>query len=82
MTNGQCATWTVLTDADFVDFPNGNLHQKRYSELVDHGTMDTAYRPADSSAIDLDGNERISGKSIDLGCWEVLTGIGSVYILR
>ncbi|MBR2939714.1 MAG: right-handed parallel beta-helix repeat-containing protein [Kiritimatiellae bacterium] len=82
VTNSQCATWTVLTDEDFVDFPNGNLHQKRYSELIDHGTTDTTYRPADSVTLDLDGHERVSGRSIDLGCWEILSGIGSVYILR
>ncbi len=82
VTNESCATWTVLTNEDFVDFSNGNLHQKRYSELIDHGTTDTTYRPADSVTLDLDGHERVAGKSIDLGCWEVLTGIGSVYILR
>ena len=82
VTNASCATWTVLSDADFVSVANGNWHQRRYSNLIDRGTVDTTYRPADSSAIDLDGNVRVSGKSIDLGCWEVLTGIGSVYILR
>ena len=82
VTNASCATWTVLSDADFVSVANGNWHQRRYSNLIDSGTVDTAYRPADSVTLDLDGHERVAGRSIDLGCWEILSGIGSVYILR
>jgi len=82
VTNESCATWTVLTDADFVSDASGNWRQRRTSKIVDRGTLDTTYRPADSSTTDLDGNPRKLNNSIDLGCWEVLTGIGSVYYIR
>ena len=82
VTNESCATWTVLTDADFVNVSAGNMRQKRDSRLIGRGTTDENYRPSDCSPLDLDGNERVINRRIDLGCWEVLTGIGSVYILR
>jgi hypothetical protein len=82
VTNESCATWTVLTDKDFVDYAGGNLHQKRDSQLVDHGTTDTTYRPADCSTLDLDGNPRLLNKSVDLGCWEIMSGLGLQIIVR
>lgn len=82
VTNESCATWTVLEDKDFVSARNGNWHQKGTSKLIDCGTLDTTYRPADSSATDLDGNPRVLNKGIDIGCYEASTGIGSVYYIR
>jgi hypothetical protein len=82
VTNASCATWTVLTNRDFVSARNGNWHQKVTSKLIDCGTTNTTYRPADSSAIDLDGNPRVLNKAIDLGCWEVLSGASTRIILR
>jgi hypothetical protein len=64
------------------DYSKFNWHQKRDSKLVDRGTLDTTYRPADSVTRDLDGNERVINKHIDLGCWEILTSRGFIYILR
>ena len=58
------------------------MHQKRHSQLIDHGTKDTAYRPADSVTLDIDGNPRVLNKSIDLGCWEVQAGLGFQIIVR
>ena len=101
-TNTSCATWTVLTDADFVnyssctgrtwaavttylsseDYAKFDWHQKRHSQLIDHGTKDTTYRPADSSEIDLDGNPRVLNKSVDLGCWEILSSLGLQILVR
>jgi len=101
-TNTSCATWTVLTDADFVKYESftGNTyatlkaymqseeyatfdwHQKRDSQLIGRGTLDTAYRPADSVTLDLDGNERVLNRTIDLGCWEVQAGLGLQIIVR
>ena len=63
--------WKVLTNEDFADFAGGDLRPKSGSQLVDHGTSDTQYRPADCTTLDLDGNDRISGKEIDIGCWEL-----------
>ena len=101
-TNASCATWTMLTDSDFVkyssftgtaeadlktyfnseEYATFDWHQKRRSQLIDKGTKDTAYRPADSVTLDLDGNPRVLNKSIDLGCWEVQSGLGFQIILR
>lgn len=81
-TNASCATWTVLTDGDFVDAAAGNLHQKKGSAIIDAGTTDIAYRPAGSVALDLDGNERVLNRTIDLGCWEVQSGLGLKIIVR
>jgi hypothetical protein len=44
--------------------------------------LDTTYRPADSSATDLDGNPRVLNKGIDLGCWEMQAGLGFQIIVR
>ena len=59
-----------------------NWHQKRDSQLIGRGTLDTAYRPADSVTRDLDGNERVLNRTIDLGCWEKMLSVGFFYILR
>ena len=101
-TNTSCATWTVLTDGDFVkykpftgttwnelkaystseEYATFNWHQKKGSAMIDAGTLDTAYRPADSVTRDLDGNERVLNRTIDLGCWEVQSGLGFHIIVR
>ena len=101
-TNESCATWTMLTDADFVkyssftgsteaqlktyfgseEYSTFNWHQTRHSQLIDRGTTNTDYRPADSSAVDLDGNLRVDDKTIDLGCWEVYSNQGFFIRLR
>ena len=101
-TNESCATWTMLTDADFVkyssftgsteaqlktyfdseEYSTFDWHQARNSQLINSGTKSTDYRPAGSSAIDLDGNPRLQSKSIDLGCWEVPSGLGFRLFVR
>ncbi len=101
-TNTSCATWTVLTDGDFVkyktftgktwneynaystseEYATFDWHQKRRSQLIGRGTLDAAYRPADSVTLDLDGNERVLNRTIDLGCWEILSNIGFRIIVR
>lgn len=100
--NASCATWTVLTDADFVkyesftgttydqlnaymtgaDYATFNWHQKKGSAMIDAGTKNSADLPAICSALDLDGNVRLAGKSRDLGCWEVQSGLGLQIIVR
>ncbi len=64
------------------EYSKFNWHQTRNSQLINSGTKSTDYRPAGSSAIDLDGNPRLQSKSIDLGCWEVPSGLGFQIILR
>jgi hypothetical protein len=82
VTNESCAKWTVLTDADFVDYAGGDLRQKRNSQLVNRGTLDPAYFPEGVSPYDLSGNIRVEQRAIDLGCWEVLSSVGSLIIVR
>jgi hypothetical protein len=101
-TNTSCATWTVLTDGDFVkyktftgttwneynaystseEYATFNWHQMRRSQLIGRGTLDTAYRPADSVTLDLDGNPRVLNRTIDLGCWEMDSNLGFRIIVR
>ena len=82
VTNESCATWTVLKDEDFVDYAGGDLRQKRNSQLVNRGTLDPAYFPEGVSPYDLSGNIRVEQRAIDLGCWEVLSSVGSLIIVR
>ncbi|MBQ3806385.1 MAG: PKD domain-containing protein [Kiritimatiellae bacterium] len=58
---------TVVTDADFSDYANGNYRPASGSALIDAGTADP--RGAAASTTDLDGNLRTSG-TIDIGCYE------------
>ena len=52
------------------EYENFDWRLRLTSSAIDAGTTDTAYRPADCATLDLDGNARVSGSSIDLGCWE------------
>ena len=101
-TNESCATWTVLTDQDFVNYRSftGNVeadlktyfsseeyaafdwHQRPDTPIVDHGTVDPAYRPEDCATLDLDGNKRVINRRIDLGCWEMPNPKGLIIFIR
>ena len=78
---GANSTVKDLTDAAFRDAANGNYRPKRDGALYNAGDNDR-YASSATSALDLDGNPRIQGRIIDIGCWEAATGIGSVYYLR
>ena len=72
----------MLADGDFVDYAGGNLRQNRTSQIINRGTLDPACRPADGATLDLDGNPRLIGRWIDLGCWEVSPSVATVIIVR
>ena len=78
---GANSTVKDLTDAAFKDAANGNYRPKRDGALFNAGDNER-YASSATSALDLDGNPRIQGKIIDIGCYEASTGIGSVYYLR
>ena len=78
---GANSTVKDLTDAAFKNYASGDYRPKREGALVNSGTNDL-YSSYATSATDLDGNERISGKSIDIGCWEVSAGLGLRIIVR
>ena len=58
---------TLVTDADFSDYSNGDYRPASGSALIDAGVADP--RGASASTTDLDGNLRTSG-TIDIGCYE------------
>ena len=66
--NPSCATWKVLTDDDFAEYAAGNLRPRAGSQLIDNGSK--SRRPADGATLDLDGENRVSGESVDIGAWE------------
>jgi len=72
VTNDSCATWHMMTADDFAGYEAKDFHLANTSALLDKGTTDTAaFYPSVAVTQDLDGNARVSGKGIDLGCYEV-----------
>lgn len=67
--NAEGDTWQVISSNDFVG--NGDYHLQQTSTLVDGGTQDSGWYPEGLSTFDLDGLARVSGKAIDVGCYEV-----------
>lgn len=66
VTNATCDTWAVVVEDDFTS----DYHLKT-ALLVDAGTREEGWYPEGASTLDLDGLARISGKEIDVGCYEV-----------
>jgi len=60
-------TSNLATDPQFVDPAHGNFHLQSGSPCIDHGY--TYYLPGNYFA-DLDGNCRLAGSSVDIGCYE------------
>lgn len=67
--NESDAGWQTITADDFTDYAHGDYMPKT-AKLIDKGTTDPAHYPSEASTTDLAGNPRISGKSIDIGCYE------------
>ena len=71
---------TTLTDADFKNYAGGNYLPKTGGALVNAGTNEL-YASYAISATDLAGNPRIIKKIIDIGCYEIASGVGlSVFV--
>ena len=71
VTNTSCDTWQVMTERDFAGYQQQDFHLLQGSALMDAGTQDSDWYPPEASEYDLDGLDRVSGKAIDLGCYEV-----------
>ena len=67
--NESDAGWQTITADDFTDYAHGD-YMPQTAKLIDKGTTDPAHYPSGASTTDLAGNPRISGKSIDIGCYE------------
>ena len=78
---GANSTVLNLTDAAFKDAANGNYRPKRGGALINAGD-NTLYSSYATSELDLDGNERVLNRTIDLGCWEVGSNLGFCIIVR
>lgn len=75
----HCASFTgnadgteckVVSEADFVRYSSGDYHLLKTSELVDGGVERSDYTSLECSDTDFDGLNRVSGKAIDIGCYE------------
>jgi len=78
---GANSTVTNLTDAAFKSVANGDYRPKSDSALFNGGD-NGRYSSYATSSTDLDGNPRIKGKIIDIGCFEVDSGRGFTLIVR
>ena len=78
---GANSTVKDLTDAAFKNYASGDYRPKREGALFNAGD-NALYSSYATSTTDLDGNERISGKIIDIGCWEASAGLGLLIIVR
>ena len=72
---------TTLTDADFKNYAGGNYLPKTGGALVNAGTNEL-YASYAISATDLAGNPRIIKKIIDIGCYEIASGVGLSIFVR
>ena len=85
VTNEDCATWQVMSEADFAGYSAQDFHLAASSSLVDSGTTASDEYPIEIPEFDLDGSGRVSGEAIDLGCYEIdqsvltVSGNTSVY---
>lgn len=75
----HCASFTdnadgtdckVIFESDFVRYSSGDYHLLKTSELVDGGVERSDYTSLECSDKDFDGLNRVSGKAIDIGCYE------------
>ena len=74
---------TVIGPSDFVDFTNGNYRVASGGALVNHGSPKDAYSQSGAiSATDLDGNPRVHGRRLDLGCYELPAASGFILLVE
>ncbi len=79
--SGTASTVLNLTDAAFKNFAGGDYRPKRGGALFNAGD-NTLYSSYATSELDLGGGKRIQDKIIDIGCWEVQSGLGLQIIVR
>ena len=81
--SGTSSTVTNLTDADFKDYANGDYTPAKDGALVNAGTKWDEYLSfGATSETDLAGAARLSGKFLDIGCYEAASGVGLSIFVR
>jgi hypothetical protein len=72
-----------LTDAAFKDYSNGDYRPAKDGALVNAGTKWADYLSfGATSETDLAGAARLSGKFLDIGCYEIASGVGLSIFVR
>ena len=79
---GTASTVLNLTDAAFKDYANCDFRPAKDGVLVNAGTKLDAYNGyGATSETDLAGAARLSGKFLDIGCYETATSAGlQIYV--
>ena len=73
----------TLTDASFKNYANGDYTPAKDGALVNAGTKWADYLSyGATSETDLAGAARLQGKSLDIGCYEIASGVGLQIIVR
>jgi len=81
--SGTASAVTNLTDAAFKDYANGDYRPAKGGALVNAGTKWADYLAyGATSEADLAGAARLSGRFLDIGCYEIASGIGFQLIVR
>ena len=69
--NESSAAWRIISETAFAGYSAHDFHPTASSPLVNGGTTDPASYPTTVGDLDLDGFARVSGPSIDIGCYEL-----------
>ncbi len=81
--SGTASTVLNLTDVAFKDYANGDYRPAKGGALVNAGTKWADYLSfGATSETDLAGAARLSGKFLDIGCYEAASGVGLSIIVR
>ena len=81
--SGTASTVLNLTADDFKDYANGDYHPAKNGVLVNAGTKWDAYLGyGATSEKDLAGAARLSGKFLDIGCYEIASSVGLSIFVR
>ena len=81
--SGTASTVLNITDADFKDYANGDYTPAKDGALVNAGTKWDEYLSfGATSETDLAGAARLSGKFLDIGCYEIASSVGLSIFVR
>ena len=80
---GGTGNVATLEDTDFKDYANGDYRPAKGGVLVNAGTKWADYLSfGATSEADLEGAVRLSGRFLDIGCYEIASGVGLSIFVR